>query len=72
MRVAVCITHKSNTGNIMEETLKQEFIDTCIEYGELPLSRATELWNENRCDFIENVNTEIDALIADILYEEKK
>ena len=55
----------------MEEILKQEFIDTCIEYGELPLSRATELWDENEYSFIENVNTEIDALIADILYEEK-
>jgi hypothetical protein len=56
----------------MEEILKQEFIYTCVEYGELSLSKATELWNENRCDFIENVNTEIDALIADVLYEEKK
>ena len=55
----------------MEEILKQEFIDTCIEYGELPLSRATELWDENEYSFIENVNTARDALIADILYKEK-
>ena len=56
----------------MEEILKQEFIDTCLEYGELPLGRATELWYENRYDVIENVHTEIDALIAAILYKEKK
>ena len=72
MRVAVCITHKSNTGNIMEELLKQEFIDTCIEYGELHLSRATELWDENRYDFMDNINVERDRLIGNILKEEKK
>ena len=55
------LTDEKNKGNIMEEILKQEFIDTCIEYGELPLSRATELWLEHRYDFIEDV--EIDSLI---------
>ena len=56
----------------MEEILKQEFIDTCIEYGELPLSRATELWDENRYDFMDNINVERDRLIGNILKEEKK
>jgi hypothetical protein len=55
----------------MEEILKQEFIDTCIEYGELPLSRATELWDENRYDFMDNVNIEKDRLTLQILEKEK-
>ena len=51
----------------MDDILKENFITTMVEYGELSETVALGLWEQHQDDFIEDCWTEIDSLMANIL-----
>ena len=55
----------------MDEYWKNDFVETAINYSNIPQERALELWKEYGDDLMEDIYTTADALFQEILDKER-